>query len=195
MTVQELIRDYDFTANVRNEMFIAYDENPEGFERLCLRVAKLKNPPAALTSMVRSGQHMKDDQHPGGGRPTSDTLDDVVAIALTAYNARVAKYPLINERGWTQDDAIIYAVDVAHTWATRIAPDDIERALRIRLGCPWTSETDTALGTGCPPELRDRILTKLRGFGDMPDEKKEPTLKIDANELAQRLLAELGEAA
>lgn len=94
--------------------------------------------------------------------------------------------------GWTDDDAISYAVWVASTWSNeRWSQDDTERTLRTRTGKPWDANSDPTLGTGCPPELRNEILTKLRGFGDMPADKPEPTLKVDANELATRLLAAL----
>lgn len=196
MTIEEQLREFDLTSSQRYEILAAHQESPDGLERVIKKASGANNPTAALISLVRKGVHNEDKNPSKGSKPPADTLDDIAAIAVRSYNARVAKYPPVDERGWTLDDAISYAVWVASTWSNeRWSQDDIERAMRIRIGKPWTSDQDPALGTGCPPELKERILLKLRGFGDMPSEKPDPKLKIDANELAARLLATLEEEA
>lgn len=191
VTIHDLISGRDFTSDQRNELFIAYDENPQGLERIAKRSLGANNPDAALIAMVRKGQHLKAEGAAARpDKPPADTLEDVVQIALSSYNARTAKYPPIEERGWTQDDAIVYAVDVAATWNTRLDVNDIERGLRKILGCAWDSEGDPALGTGCPPDLLAEILANLGRVGTMP----EPTPPA-VDDLAARLLATLGKAA
>lgn len=177
MTIEELLREFALTSNQRDEMLIAYDENASGFERVCRKALNANNPPAALVGMIRKDEHTK-NKASKGSEPEVVDLEDCVGIALRLYNARLAKYPPTDERGWTRDDAIIYAVDTAQYRHAKFDSADIERRLRVILGCPWDENSNPALGTGCPPE--------------MPDEKPEPTLKVDANELAQRLLATIG---
>ncbi|MBA3841019.1 MAG: hypothetical protein H0X39_00085 [Actinobacteria bacterium] len=193
MSIQELIRDYEFSPNVRNEMFIAYDENPKGFERVATRATNANNPPAALTSMIRQGAHLKDAERSKGTKPAADTLNDLATIAAHAYRARITKYPPIDERGWTHDDAIAYGVWVASTWSNRVAQDDIERAMRILINKPWDVESDPALGTGCPPELLARIQRGISRIGIV--EAKPVAAPPAADTLAQRLLDTLGEKA
>jgi hypothetical protein len=187
MTIQELIREHEFTSSQRIEALAAYDESPAGFERICRKAGNANNPTAALIAMLRQGQHLKSEER-DKGKPPADTLDDLAGIAITSYRARIAKYPPIDERGWTDDDAIVYGVWVASTWNNRYSQDDIERAMRIRIGKPWDAESDPALGTGCPPELLEHILRQTGRIGAMP--KDEPDLT-----LAERLLATIKDAA
>lgn len=190
MTIQELLAAFDLSPNQRTEMYVAYDENPKGFERVAKRAAEMNNPPAALTSMIRKGAHLKAEEQASKGKPASDTLDDLAAIAVRAYRARIAKYPPVDERGWTDDDAITYGVFVASTWSNRAAQDDIERAMRILIGKPWTKDQDPLLGTGCPPELLERIKRGITRIGVI--EKPAPTPEPD---LVARLRKALEEAA
>lgn len=190
MTADSLLADFDLTSTQRYEMIEAFDESPDGFARLVRRAESANNPAAALISMVRKGQHLHQEQTGKGTKPEATTLDDLVSICLRSYNARIAKYPPIDERGWTDDDAIVYAVWVASTWNSRISQDDIERAFRVRIGKPWTSDQDPALGTGCPPELLANVLRKLSRIGVI--EVAEPEPATTASDLAQRLLATLG---
>lgn len=193
MTIDELIADLDLTSTQRYEMIEAFEESPDGFARIVKKADGANNRAAALISMVRKGEHTKIVQTGKGTKPEATTLDDLVSICLRSYNARIAKYPPNDERGWTDDDAIVYAVWVASTWNSRISQDDIERAFRVRIGKPWTSDQDPALGTGCPPELLANVLTKLSRIGVIVvEERKPPEPATTASDLAQRLLATLG---
>lgn len=215
MTIEELLRPFDLSPRQRNEMFIAYDESPKGFERVCRKAAGLTNPPAALTAMIRSGQHQKIETTIDVVVEAYD-LEGVVNDALRLYNARTTKYPPSDDPGWTEADAIIYAADTARQNHSRFSVEDIERGLRIRLGRPWTADQDPALHKpgGSPPELLENILNKVGRIGAMPNNKSEAQIlaerlrlkgasnapdpvttkpKVNTTDLAKRLLATLNE--
>lgn len=206
MTVEELIGDRNLTPNQTHEMRQAYYENPEGFERICKSTQRANNPAAALLSVIRKGKHRAED---AVAAPVD--LDEVVALAVRSYNARVAKYPPIDEAGWREEDAITYAVDTVQRQHSRYGSDDLERALRIRIGRPWSVSQDPALHApgGSPPELLDNILRKVGRIGAMPDSKSEAQMLAERlkakglvepdrpdptppQDLVQRLLATLG---
>lgn len=95
MSVHELIAGMDLSAPQRDEMFIAYDEDPQGFKRIAKKATGANNPPAALIAMIRKGQHTHQPETGKGTKPQAATLDDITTISIRAYNTRTAKYPPI----------------------------------------------------------------------------------------------------
>ena len=180
MTIEELIKDMDFSSNQRNEMFIAYDENRAGFERIAKRAAGANNPPAALIAMVRKKHHLKDEPADNSAKPAHDTLEDIVAIGVRSYNARVGKYP--DQRG---SAGVYYAAWVAGTWNGRYSTDQIAGALMKRLAL---EDAPDPTPTPCPPELLARMQRQAGRIGVMPKDEPSPTL-------AERLLAMVEKAA
>lgn len=130
MTIDELIRDHELRGSQRAEVFAAYDEDADGFERVCRKASGANNPTAALIAMIKRGEHRatptRGRKH---GKPARDTLDDVTQIALRAYNARTAKYPSSVQIGFRSSDATWYGSWVAQTWNGRFSIPEIEASL------------------------------------------------------------------
>lgn len=125
MTIHELLRDFELATSQRELMIVAYDESPDGFERVAIKARGMKNPPAALTTMIRSGQHKQTTTT--NGKIARTTLEDIIAIGLRSYRARINKYP------GHQEDAIWYAAWVASTWNSHYLPEDLVPHLRKRV--------------------------------------------------------------
>lgn len=166
MTIHELTEGLGLTFAQQNEVELAYEVDPAGVERLVKKARNANNPPAALISMVRKMSLVVDVI----AEPAFD-LDGATNDCLRIYNARVAKYPPTSERGWTDDDAIVYAIDCVRSSNSRFEAIDLERSLRIRIGKPWNADQDPALKApgGAPPNLLHNILTKVGKIGSMPD--------------------------
>lgn len=211
MTIEELIGP-ELIAGLREqqlrEILEAHMQNPDAVKRIWAWAKNANNPTAALISQVRKIDLVVDVV------PEAYDLEGVVNDALRLYNARTAKYPPTDQPGWTEADAIVYAVDITSLKHSRFASDDIERGLRTRIGRRWTENQDPALHApgGSPPELLENILNKVGHIGAMPNNKSESQLlaerlrlkaasnavdpkirpkKPDTSELAVRLLAEL----
>lgn len=172
MTIQELLGP-EVIANLRDhqllEVSLAYETDPQAITRIWRNAQTANNPVAVLISKVRKVGTEVDVV------VEAYDLDGVVNDALRLYNARTSKYPPTDEPGWTEADAITYAVDTTRQHHSRFAADDVERALRIRIGRPWSANQDPAQHApgGSPPELLENILNKVGRIGAMPNNKSE----------------------
>jgi hypothetical protein len=172
-----LTADLGLTFTQESEAREAFLENPDGFERVIDRTATANSPAGAFLNAIRRGDHKNVRSiRPTRKKPTRD-LDTIAEIGVAAYHARTATYPPIDEPGWTNDDAISYAVEVASHRNSHLLPDDIERQVRYRIGHPWTAESDPTLGTGCPPELLRNLVAKASTIGSPPQIKPEPATR------------------
>jgi hypothetical protein len=221
MTIQELLGPEviaDLKDHQLRELVEAHEQNPDAVSKIWRNAQTANNPIAVLISSVRKLSTEVDVV------VEAYDLDGVVNDALRLYNTRTNKYPPTDQPGWTEADAIIYAVDTAQLKHSRFHSNEIERALRIRIGRPWTADQDPDLHKpgGSPPELLENILNKVGRIGAMPDNKSEaqllaerlrlkgqsnavdpkvynpkPKPKVDTADLARRLLESInkGEAA
>jgi hypothetical protein len=189
--LRTLLEPFDLSSSQHNEMAIAYDENPAGFTALVARVSTAKNPTAALIATVRKGEHDGAERTATtSSKPARDTLDDIVAIALRMYTARIKKYP-----AWGESSAIDYGAEFAPSWNRRFTFDEVRAGLCRRLNVE--NEGDFT-PTQPPAEMLERMKRMAKGIGDMPKPKPivapdpEPVVELT---LAERLLEMAGKAA
>lgn len=215
MTIEELLGP-EVIENLRTqqllEISLAFESDPTAVSKIWRGAQTANNPVAVLISKVRSLGTTLD-----AVVEDAYDLEGVVNDALRLYNARTSKYPPTDDPGWTEADAIVYAVDIAALKHSRFAADDIERGLRIRIGRRWLQNHDPALHApgGSPPELLENILNKVGRIGAMPNNKSQsqvlaeqlrlkgasnavdpeikPKPKASTTDLAKRLLETLEE--
>lgn len=190
-TISQLLADHpDLTSGQRLDMQIAYDESPEGFERVAVEAASMKRPTGYLVAMIRSSAHIEVTQPK---RPKA-TLSVVLDEAVRLYVSRLEEYPAIDEKGWRFDDAIAYAVDTAQFFHRGFTSDEIERGVRRRLSIPWDGGSDPAHGVECPSELRSRIRVRSRQVGllRLPDD--DDGTKVPSEEPEESLAEALARA-
>lgn len=139
-------------------------ENEAGVRRIAAQVLAdrtVTNPTAAFLSRLKRGQHR---QAPRPAANTAASKLSALERAELAYHAKIAH---LNEHGalgngWSQADAIAYAIDY-----TKGATDETEAALRERLGLP-------AYISSPAPINWEGILKTLAGGDTKPRPASEP---------------------
>lgn len=122
----------DLTPSQAQLVWDAITENEPGVERCAQRVMANPNtrrPAPTLLSAIKRRQHLARPASERNSATRMTTLDKAERL----YHAKIAH---LNEHGalgngWTQEDAIAYAIDY-----TEGANDITEAALRERLGVP-----------------------------------------------------------